>query len=194
MIMVLLVAILSASAQHEFFPKYAFADDPGNDQFLSDWYSRELRILDEPSLLSLAKDASSESYRFLWLRTFHHPVVIRVDLRADATGILTTKVADGAAGFPHTANHLIENVSRPLSREDTQSLLGRIKKTDFWTLPSHVDDRRGTDGSEWIIEGVKNGKYHVISRWSPHAGGVRKLGLTFALGLAKMKIPTDEVY
>jgi hypothetical protein len=81
MIMVLLVAVLTATAQDEFFPKHAFANDSRNDQFRSDWYSRELRILDEPSLLAIAKDASSESYRFLWLRTFHHPVAIRVDLR-----------------------------------------------------------------------------------------------------------------
>jgi len=33
----------------------------------------------------------------------------------------------------------------------------------------------GNDGSEWIIEGVKNKKYHMVTRWTP-SGNFRSVG------------------
>jgi len=29
----------------------------------------------------------------------------------------------------------------------------------------------GVDGARWVLEGVKNGEYHVVDRWSPEAAG-----------------------
>jgi hypothetical protein len=63
------------------------------------WYSAQLRALKEPSLFQLASNALSHSYRFLWLRTFNHPIAIRVDIKPAGTGALTTKVTSGA-GVP----------------------------------------------------------------------------------------------
>lgn len=184
-------AVLALTAQVTFFPKQAFSDDVWSDQFMSSWYAHELGILEEPSLLQKANDVSCESYRFLWLRTFHHPIAIRLDLAADSTGILTTKIASGSAGFPRKGARLIES---PLLQQQTQAFLQRIEKTNFWELPSYVEDARGEDGSEWIIEGVRKGRYHVVSRWTPRNGEVRELGLAFAFGLAQMNISKDELY
>ena len=55
-------------------------------------------------------------------------------------------------------------------------------------------DTAGCDGSQWIIEGIKKGKYHVVDRWSPAKGAVHDLGLAFALGLAQLRIPKDQLY
>ena len=52
----------------------------------------------------------------------------------------------------------------------------------------------GTDGSQWIIEGVKKGQYHVVDRWMPKDGMVRELGLLLALDFAKLNIPKNEIY
>jgi hypothetical protein len=185
---------LLSIAQDVYFPTEALSEDSWDDQFKQDWYSHELKKLEEPSLLEESKNRLSESYRFLWLRTFHRPLAIRLDLRLNGSGILTTKVADGEAGFPHTVKHLIENVARPLSREQTRALLAQVRRTDFWSLPSHVDDQAGTDGAEWIIEGVKEGRYHVVHRWSPERGPIRELGLVFVFGMAQMDIPKDQIY
>ncbi|MGD1214075.1 MAG: hypothetical protein ABR861_03720 [Terriglobales bacterium] len=181
-------------AQEEFFPKNAFESDSRADQFMSAWFSDELRILGEPSLFQMSKAPFDEEYRFLWLRTFHHPIAIRLELRSDGVGILTTKVASGSAGFPQKKPYLIEKVSRPLTREQTQRFLGRLDKLSFWNLRQDVDQRTGNDGSEWIIEGVKGGKYQMLSRWTPIEGAVHELGLTFAFGSAQMSIPKNEVY
>jgi hypothetical protein len=185
---------LLSIAQHAYFPTKVLSDDSWGEQFKQGWYSHELKKLEEPSLLEESKNPLSESYRFLWLRTFRRPLAIRLDLRLNGSSILTTKVADGEAGFPHTVKHLIENVARPLSREQTQALLAQINRIEFWSLPSHVDDQAGADGAEWIIEGVKEGKYHVVHRWSPEKGPIRELGLMFVFGMARMNILKDQVY
>jgi hypothetical protein len=179
-------------AQQTYFPLNALGIDSWADQFKAKWYSQELKVLEEPSLLEQSKTPSCESYRFLWLRSFHHPVVIRLDIRADGIGVLTTKVASGTGGFK--PGHLVENTSRPLTREQTQAFLGRLERVSFWSLPSHVDDQNGTDGSQWVIEGVREGKYHLADRWSPDNGPVRELGINLAVGLANMKVPKDELY
>ena len=57
-----------------------------------------------------------------------------------------------------------------------------------------MNDQEGTDGSQWVIEGVRAGRYHVVDRWTPSKGVVRELGLMLAFDLAKMDIPKNEIY
>ena len=189
-----LCAVIPAWGQNEpYFPKGVFSDDSQHDLFAANWYSKHLKALAEPSLLHLSKNPALESYRFIWLRTFHHPVIVRVNVRAGDAGELTSKVASGKGGYD--PGHLVENTSRPLTREQTETFLGRIKRVRFWELPSYENSGTGgEDGAQWIIEGVKDGNYHVVDRWSPVEGAVHDLGLTFALGLAGMKIARGELY
>jgi hypothetical protein len=193
LVAVFLVADPTLSSQEPYFPKGALSDNARSDQFRLDWYSKDLRALQEPSLLRLASDTSLESYRFLWLRTFHHPVVVRLDLAPDGTGQLTTKVSSGAGGYD--PGRIVENKSRPVTHEQVEEFLAKVKHDQFWDLPSHETPATvGCDGSQWIVEGVKDGKYHVVDRWSPGKGPVRDLGLTFVVELARMKIPRAELY
>jgi hypothetical protein len=201
-IALLFFLLLAAVAQQTYFPKKAFGgSDARSDELLAGWFSHELKVLKEPSLLELAKDGHSESYRFLWLRTFHHPIAVRLDVKPDGTGNLTTKVGSGHAGFPRTGGQVVENVSRSLTHEQTGAFLAKVDELRFWSVPSHIQgDQTGTDGSEWIIEGAKAGKYHVAARWSPDSPpppnkrAVRELGLALAIELAQMNIPEDEIY
>lgn len=195
----LFVSLASANSavQQTYFPEKAFGDGP----LLYEWYSHVLKVLEEPSLLEEAHDPSFESYRFLWLRTHHHPVSVRLDVNADGTSVVTAKVGNGAAGFPYTIKRVEQNVSRPLARERTQAFLARAVKVGFWSVPSYIkEDRTGDDGSDWIVEAVKEGKYHVATRWSPGSDAppmkraVRDLGLTLLTDIAQLKIPADEIY
>ncbi len=91
--------------------------------------------------------------------------------------------------------YLLEDRSRVLTKVETQAFLSHVNKVGFWQAPAAVDDpRRGNDGSEWIIEGVKGGQYHVLDRWSPADGIVRELGMMLAFDLAKLNIPKTEIY
>lgn len=184
----------AASAQGAYFPKNALSDDSWSDHFKAAWYSRVLTCLNEPSLLELGKERNREVYRFLWIRSFHRAVAVRFEVRTDQTGMLTTKVANGEGGFLQTITHLIEDVSRPLSREQTRAFLSELERTGFWSLHGGPLDQVGADGAQWIIEGVRKGKYHVVDRWSPKTGPIRELGLMFLFGMAQMNIPGDQVY
>ncbi|HEY6376983.1 MAG TPA: hypothetical protein VIX90_15800 [Edaphobacter sp.] len=177
------------SARGQDFPKSSL-DLKGS--LKSQWYSSQLRALEEPSLYSLSKSTSVESYRFLWLRTFHHPIAIRLDPNPDGTSTLIVKVASGAAGF--RPGVLGEQRSQLVSKEQTQAFLKRVSELRFWDAPNPVNDQRGTDGSQWIIEGVRAGRYHVVDRWTPSKGVVRELGMMLAFDLAKMDISKDEIY
>jgi hypothetical protein len=186
-------ALLAASSVQccaQFFPKSSL--DFGKDDFKAKWYSTQLRALREPSLLALASQPHAEAYRFLWLRTFHHPVAVRLSLQADGHWVLDTKAASGAGGY--SPGTLTTSTSRNLSALEAQDFLSRVEKVGFWDAPNPVDDQTGTDGSQWIIEGVRNGKYHVIDRWMPKSGPARELGMILAFELARMQIPTKEIY
>jgi hypothetical protein len=185
-----MIAAFSIQAHAQYFPKSS--PDMRGDDFKSRWYSRQLRALGEPSLSALTTNRKAESYRFLWLRTFHHPVAVRIDLQGDGSWILTTKVASGAGGY--SPGTLTTNTSRLLTAQEAQNFRSKVENEGFWNAPNPVNDQAGTDGSQWIIEGVKAGRYHVIDRWMPKNGPARDLGQFLAFDLARMNIPKDEIY
>jgi len=160
--------------------------------FPDKWYAKHLSALKESSLWESSKAQKTQSYRFLWLRTFHHPIAIRIDVNVDGTSLLTTKMTSGAGGYnPGT---LMQNGTRTLTREQTNRFLGQIEGRNFWKLPSVEESPGGPDGAHWIIEGVRDGTYHVVDRWSPTDGEIRALGLFMVSDLAKMKLAAKEVY
>jgi hypothetical protein len=174
----------------KYFPDSSL--DLRRDHFKSDWYSVQLDALQEPSLYQMANTPNAESYRFLWLRSFNNPIAVRLDPKPDGTSVLTTKVASGAGGF--RPGVLTENSSHLLTREQTKAFLSKVTEVGFWDAPNPVNDQRGTDGSQWIIEGVKGNHYHVVDRWSPTNGVARQLGLLLALDLAKIAMPKNDIY
>lgn len=184
------MTVFSIQGHAQFFPKSSL--DLRGDDFKAKWYSKQLNALGEPSLFALARNREAESYRFLWLRTFHHPVAVRVDLQPDGSWILITKVASGAGGY--SPGTLTTNACRKLSAHEIQSFLSKVKSDGFWNAPNPIDDQTGTDGSQWIIEGVKEGRYHVIDRWTPKDAPARDLGLFLVFDLARLNIPKNEVY
>lgn len=191
----LVLGALAALAQSAYFPAKAFDSDTRSDRFMAHWFSGQLSALEEPSLLAMSKDKSLQSYRFLWLRTFHHPVAVRVDIRSDGSATLTTKIADGAGGYE--PGKLTTNTSRLLSQQETAGMLAAIKDSGFWPLSGPIPrdpGSFGTDGSEWCIEGVNDGTYHMVTRWSPKNGAIYTLGRYFLFDLGRLKIAKDEFY
>jgi hypothetical protein len=178
-------------AQTGYFPDSTFSTNP-NDHFVTDWYSGQLRALQEPSLFALSKNTAAQQYRFLWLRTFHHPVAVRVEVKEDGTGLLTTKITSGAGGY--SPGNIITSHVRPMSKEETQRIVSLVTKSDFWNLPSYSREKAGLDGAEWIFEAAVKGNYRVVSDWSPKTGTIHELGSYFLFGLEKIEIPKNEMY
>jgi len=63
------------SPQLRYFPVGTFGP-LNSDLFVREWYSKHLVAMEEPSL-SCGVLEDTETYRFLWLRTFHNPVAVR---------------------------------------------------------------------------------------------------------------------
>jgi hypothetical protein len=182
----------AGASQSRYFPPGSLGADSREDQFVYSWYSKQLKALDEPSLWALSKTEVGQSYRFLWLRTFHHPAAIRIDVNGDGTSQLTSKMCSGAGGYD--PGHLIRNDKITLTKEQTDWFLGKIEENGFWKLASADTSAPGNDGSQWVIEGVKDGNYHLVDRWTPRDGPVRIIGLLMLNDLAKEKIPVKEMY
>lgn len=191
-VLILLLFGAGSLAQSGYFPPGALAADARNEEFLSSWYTPQLKALQEPSLWALSKTQKEQSYRFVWLRTFHHPVAIRIDVQADGTSRLTTKMTNGAGGYK--PGHLVRDDKSTLTKEQTELFLGKIEGNRFWDLEGIEKSAGGTDGARWIIEGVRGGKYHLVDWWSPKDGPVRAIGIFMLQDLAKLKIPDEEMY
>lgn len=183
------ILIISGCAVEQYFPNGAFDNEPNLHTFVADWYSKQLDSLKETSLYKMRENCSTIAYRFVWLRTFHHPVAVRIVLAPDS--IVVSKVCDGAGGYD--PGNLIINKSGPLSPKEVIELNTKLKSSNFWELPSvNVETNQiNCDGAQWIIEGVKAGKYHVVDRWSPDSGAIKNLGLFF---LKLGNIDEKEIY
>ena len=191
---VLLVLLASAAGAQDvrYFPNLAHDHDQGLDDFLVNWYSKHLKAMGEPSLLELAK-TRAHVYRFLWLRTFHNPVAVRLNVDDDGTSVLTVRVTNGKGGYAPGA--LVKNETRRLSKDYTQGFLEQVRELDYWKLPTNeAGNSRGCDGAEWILEAVKDGRYKLVVRWSPEKGAVHTLGVAMLIDLAELKFPHDEMY
>jgi hypothetical protein len=94
----------------------------------------------------------------------------------------------------YAPNHLVQNDTSALTKEQTDWFLGKIHENKFWELAPLDKSRLGADGAQWIIEGVKDGNYRIVDRWSPDDGPVRVMGLLMLKELAKVKIPRKEAH
>ncbi len=191
-----------SATQIDYFPPGILDETPQSSQFKEQWYSEQLRALKEPSLWQLSKTQKTQTYRFLWLRSFNHPISVCLDVSEDGTAVVTTKITSGQGG--DESRKLLVNKSRSLTKEHTASFLDQINEVGFWDLATYEREEVGpdgkkivevhVDGAEWILEGVKDGKYKIADRWSPEKGPVRALGLTMLIDLAKLKLLYEEVY
>jgi hypothetical protein len=164
------------------------SDYPGQDTFISEWYTKHLRAMGEPSL-SDANGAPEFACRFLWLRSFHHPMAVRIQKNGTST-ILHAVEFNGAGGY--SPGKVAKEVNRELSQPELDAVMARLNKIGFWQMETK-DGSRGLDGAEWILEGSQGGKYHVVSRWSPEHGEFRDLCL-YLVQLAGFDISAGRIY
>lgn len=154
-------------------------------QFSLNWYSRHLEALEEPIVYDTL---SKNIIRFTWLRSFHHPVVIRLEFTPDDK-MIYWKMSDGAGGYE--PGEIIKNKTRELKDSELQSVLSRLDSLEFFNVPTNISGIGGTDGAQWILEGLIDGNYHVVDRWS---GGVIEPFCLELLNLTSLKIKEDEIY
>ena len=181
------VALLAAhAAETVYFP-------PGTQN----WYPKHLAAMGEPSLFEQSTNQTIEQYRFLWLRTFHKPIAIRV-CKGDERITLRVVRLSGMGGYdPGKIEH---DETFTVTAEQWDGMLKLLAKASFWNTPAEDRASFGNDGSQWILEGQAHGKYHVIDRWTPdNDREKRKMDgfvacCRYFISLSKLQIPKDEDY
>jgi hypothetical protein len=193
-----------------YFPASAPDSKDGVSEYCQRWYSRHLLAMQEPAVFGWNKqpgNAETEVFRFLWLRSFHHPVAVRVQKEADGTIRLVTKMLDGKGGY--APGKLQVNTTKKLTDKEWSSLTKQIDDCKFWSMPtkekqSFVNEQGLTvgwtmsDGAQWILEGTQGDKYHVVDRQSPDDSSHRKLGkyrdmCLFLLKLSDLDLDKKDV-
>ncbi|MFK2878528.1 hypothetical protein [Rhodanobacter hydrolyticus] len=157
-----------------------------DDSFKRKWYASQFAAL---GLDSWSCGRFGVGYRFVWLRTFHHP--ISVSIVRDAGGWMLRAVElNGAGGYQPGA--VLRTARIVLDARQIEGIQQQIDAAQAWSLPAHVD-ALGFDGAQWIIELRDGDRYHVIDRLSPKNGPTRALGLAF-LALTGWQFPVRETY
>jgi hypothetical protein len=162
---------------------------PVVSDFEAEWYGSALRAAHEAPLYGpLSTTGTTATYRFTWLRSFHHPIIIRVDERSSGVRILTAKGLSGAGGY---AKGVIDNqLVRPLSQAEGAKFHSLLTTTHVLDLAA-TDCHAGADGAPWIIEAQTRDGYRYVNRWSPQDGPVRDVGVLL-LGFTGWHV--DPVY
>lgn len=150
----------------------------------SDWFSRQLYALREPSL----SDSKQQVYRYTMIPSFSMPYTVRVEIGDAGTGRLYFTVCDGPINY--YGGDIVKSVQKALTKEETDALLGALTQANFWNIPAS-GGQLGFDGYRAIFEGVKDGKYHFFSRWSPDDAVIQELEKTFR-SLCEAEL--DEAY
>lgn len=140
------------------------------DEFEDSWYAENLRAAGERPLSF--EPASLETLRFTWLRSFHSPVIVRVDWAPTGVATLTATVLSGTGGYE--PGEISNTVTRTLTQGEIERLL--ILRKAALRGPS-VDCRLMVDGARWIVEATGVDGYHYVNAKSSDTGSVRELGL-----------------
>lgn len=129
---------------------------------------------EEPLCRTLGSEA--EVYRFIWRSSFDGDAMVCIGRHGGAITIrwrydwYRAPAPDDAP--PEAA----------LSLADWARLQDELIATGFWALDP-VDEQRGLDGAQWLIEGRRGNVYRRVSRWSPQ-GELQSLGRLFFAGRA----------
>jgi hypothetical protein len=86
-------------------------------------------------------------------------------------GSIVATVLSGQGGYKPGRVKQRERVS--LSSEQVQEFLELIELINYWEMPGSDHSNIGFDGAQWILEGARDGEYHVVDRWSPEHGEYR---------------------
>jgi hypothetical protein len=172
-----------AVASSGYFPTVADSagarcDPEGISESHDQWYSKHLRAAGEPSLFEASRSPrppGAATYRFTWLRSFHHPVVIRVETGSNGEARLIAKELSGHGGYG--PGEIRRHMQRKLSPDETRRLGSALAATRLLTWPARdCSGIIGLDGAHWIVEARDRTGYHLVDRWSPERGPMREVG------------------
>ncbi len=152
-----------------------------------------LKLLNEPFLDAQNSTDGMHSYRFFWNRTWYENRLFRVNIDPNKTGTIVVKAYRIRPERGQLVVDWIQNDVILLNVEQVTWWLDVVRYFRFWEIKSEPLGRSGMDGSSWLIEGIREGHYHEISRWTPTEPEVVALGKAF-IGLARLQLDEDSFF
>lgn len=157
----------------DYFPERTFALAVDGTSFMEISLAEEMQSRRESSLYLRRTNASTHIYRFTWGRSFDPVIVVRLEVEPDGTARLISK----HFGLRPVGKGKVTQREKELSRSEALKLIGQFEMSDFWSAPAD-DDIYGIDGSTWVFEGCRDGRYHVVKRYMPENGSpFKSLGI-----------------
>jgi hypothetical protein len=173
----------------------------GKELFSSPRNDKISKLFGDAAATLSIDDPNAEIYRITIIPTFYKPIRIRVEKRRNAY-ILTAKRLSGKGGYK--AGKLETEKRRRLSSREWERLHELLRTVDFWQMPDRDEDttpeKEGEisvlvcmDGADWVIEGVKNGRYRAVNRYCPDDMNFVAIGLYLA-ELSGLKVKERELF
>jgi len=176
----------SDSAHVDFFPVNVL------DTGIADTFTNFLTALDETSLFAV-KDSQATSYRLIWFRPGLMPVAVRIAVQKNGLGDLEAKVVSQHAKVINKKKLILDkNTGLAIDRtalipaDKVGILLELVQQSDFWSLGPEEPDSALLDGPMCVLEGIRDGKYHVVYRYSPKASNFTHVAKYLAKDLAQL--------
>ncbi|WP_445711876.1 hypothetical protein [Flavobacterium sp.] len=159
------------------------------DTIIKNYISENLYEFKEPLLYNY--DSGKEIYRFTWLRSFHNPIVIRIEIASNKKTIFWKELKINKEYKPIK---IITDTYKPLDNEKWTELENLLKKENFWEIYPNINVL-GNDGSFWVLEGTKDKKYKAVAFWSPKRNKIEYFELCkYILALTDLKIDEYKIY
>src|SRR5215813_2726256 len=160
----------NASLFLSYFPPQTFTRGAGN--VLVSWYSSELYSLGERPLWP-ASAPNLTVYRFTYIPAFAGPETVVMTVLPDGTGAIKIKALDA------WRQKMEIDDSKSVTVEQVTRFFGAVKRAEYWQMPTEVPSR-GRDGAQWILEGIQDGDYKIVTRWCPGFESQDQQGLAYA--------------
>lgn len=113
-----------------------------------------------------AKNPKVEFYRLTVSRSFD-PILV-IEIGGDAILLQKVRQIEERVGDSFDSSlRLVRNSRIPIDPGEFNGFKTLQEAGSFWDLPGEDWQPLGLDGSTWVLEGIKNGKYHRVERSNP---------------------------
>lgn len=159
---------------------------------LANYNARYLHLMGEKPLSDGVSPSQPQTYRLLVeTRPHNTPVVVRLSIKADGTGEAVVKVSQSA----RFADTLTVNRTEVVSRENADDFLRHMGTASFWSRPVveqfdvHKPVSMGAAG--WILEGTREGSYHVVCRTAERQASLTNAVMFLAKNIGKLDLTPE---
>ena len=142
-----------------YWPAGTFASRP--DDIIRRWYSAELCAMGEAPLVA-PRGRDAVRLRFLWLRSFHPSISVRVESNGRHAQLVAVELAK--PNERESPGRVARRERRDLEPGEWAAIDRAIEQSGLWQMRS--EPHECCDGARWVFEIVEEDRRRVVDRWS----------------------------